>query len=138
VYSAQRFKTATAGYPPSLAMYTLRSAAVFDDPYYLGIRGLGEFQTLVDRRHYRRNLFAGLERAPEVAAHEALLVWDAPEPRDGAGIAFDWLQAVAIDRSTPYRGIAVLDAARTRGLPDAIARYLPATSVLRKRGGGAP
>jgi hypothetical protein len=134
VDSAQRFKTVTPGYSPSLAMYSMRSAAVFQDPYYLSIRGLGEFQPLVDRQHYHRNLFAGLERAPEVAANESLLVWDVEAPRASPEIAFTWLEAVAIDRSTPYRGIAVVAADRAVSLAGALgcAHYSPATAVFRR------
>ena len=55
-----------------LAMYSMRSAAVFQDPYYLSIRGLGEFLPLIDRRHYHRDLFAGLDRAPAVAPDRGL------------------------------------------------------------------
>jgi hypothetical protein len=134
VDSAQRFKTATPGHPPSAAMYTMRSAGVFQDPYYLSIRGLGEFLPLIDRRYYRRNLFAGLDQAPEVAAGEVLLVWDAPAPREAPGIEFSWLEAVAVDRSTPWRGIAVVTADRAAQLGDHgnIAHYRPATPVFRK------
>src|SRR3954465_14043640 len=66
VSSAQRFKTDTPGASPSLAIYSVTSAGVFKDPYYLSVRGLGEFLPLIDRRHYKRNLFSGLEFAPEV------------------------------------------------------------------------
>lgn len=134
VDSAQRFKTDSPTYPPSLAMYTMRSADVFSDPYYLSIRGLGEFLPLIDRRWYRRNLFAGLDIAPAVAHDEVMLVWDASSPRDPcAGIDFVWLQAVAIDRSTACRGIAVMPSARVRpDLPPDIAVYRPATRVFHK------
>lgn len=134
VESAQRFKTATEGYSPSLAMYTMVSAAVFEDPYYLRIRGLGEFLPLIDRRHYHRNLFAGLDLAPAVAMDHVLLVWDAASPCERPEVAFSWLKAVAVDRSTPYRGIAVVSAACARTLQfDArIARYVPATAVFHK------
>ena len=133
VDSAQRFKTQTPGHSPSLAMYTMRSADVFRDPYYLSIRGLGEFQALVDRRYYRRNLFAGLDRAPAVEAGEVLLVCDAEAPREIPGIAFTWLEAVAIDKSTPVRGLAVVPAARAEALADRsdVARYVPVTAVFR-------
>ena len=96
IESAQRFKTTTPGYSPSLAMYSMESAAVFDDPYYLSIRGLGEFRELVDTRYYRRNLFAGLDLAPAIVAGQILLVWDAPAPRD---IATRPVRAIS---STPY------------------------------------
>ena len=42
ITSAQRFITTTPGYPQSLAMYSVASAAVFDDPYYRSVRGMGE------------------------------------------------------------------------------------------------
>lgn len=141
VDSAQRFKTVSAGHSPSLAMYTMRSADVFQDPYYQSIRGLGEFLPLIDRRWYQRNLFAGLDIAPAVGAAEVMLVWDAPTPREVPGIEFVWLEAVAIDRSTPYRGIAVLkatDAAAAATARDGIALYRPATHVFHNAGAAGP
>jgi hypothetical protein len=134
VESAQRFKTTAPDYSPSLAMYSMESAAVFADPYYLSIRGLGEFRELVDRRHYHRNLFAGLDLAPAVPPDQLLLVWDAPRPRETAGVEFTWLEAVAVDKSTPFRGIAVIDAHRAGVIPEGlgIARYIPATGVFHK------
>jgi hypothetical protein len=134
VTSAQRFKTSSPGYPPSTAMYSMRSAAVFQDPYYLSIRGLGEFLPLIDRSHYHRNLFAGLDRAPAVAPDHVLLMWDAAEPREAPGIEFAWLEAVAVDKSTPFRGIAVIPAQHAAALPEgvSIARYVPATRVFEK------
>jgi hypothetical protein len=133
VDSAQRFKTASPGHPPSLAMYTMRSAEVFGDPYYLSIRGLGEFLPLIDKRWYRRNLFAGLDIAPAVANDEVMLVWDAAAPQEQPCLDFVWLQAVAVDRSTPCRGIAVVAAARAAALtPEGCAVYRPATRVFHK------
>ncbi len=110
--SARRFKTNDPGWPPSLAMYTIRSAAVFDDPYYQKIRGMGEWLPLIDKRYYRRNLFEGLEAAPAVPAGSLLWVADRDEP-DLAfpGIRFSWLESAGLDRSTPYRAIAVVPAA---------------------------
>ena len=133
ISSAQRFKTGTSGFPPSLAMYTVTSAAVFDDPYYLSVRGLGEWKPLVDTRHYRRNLFAGLEDAPDVAPAEYLLIADRNEPEDELqGISFTWLVAAGIDCSTPYRGMAIVtsDVLREASHHD-IAVYKPVTDRLR-------
>ena len=134
IESAQRFKTTTPEYSPSLAMYSMESAAVFDDPYYLSIRGLGEFRPLVDTRYYRRNLFAGLDLAPAVGPDQVLVVWDVPAPRKHADLEFAWLEAVAVDKSTPYRGIAVIGASQSEsiGAGSGIARYLPATGVYHK------
>ncbi len=108
-HSAQRFKTTSAGYSPSTAMYTLESANVFNDPYYLSKRGMGEWKPLIDLRFYKRNLFDGLDTAPHVAEDHALLMADRDEP-DPALHGMIWLRAVAIDKSTPYRGIQVISA----------------------------
>jgi hypothetical protein len=129
ITSAQRFKTATPGHPPSLAMYSVDSANVFQDPYYLSVRGMGEWLPLIDRRYYRRNLFAGLAYAPAVARQNVLLVADEQEPQARlAGIDWTWLECVGIDRSTPHRGIALVDDATARNVDLAlgIACYHPA------------
>jgi hypothetical protein len=134
IESAQRFKTDAANRSPSLAMYSMASAAVFEDPYYLSIRGLGEFREIVDHRYYHRNLFAGLDLAPAVGPDQLLLVWDRAEPREARGFEMTWLEAVAVDKSTPYRGIAVIDAARALSVPAqvGIACYRPVSRVFHK------
>ena len=132
IESAQRFKTTTPGYSPSLAMYSMESAAIFDDPHYLSIRGLGEFRALVDTRYYRRNLFAGLDLAPAVGPEQVLLVWDVTKPRADGGFEFAWLESVAVDKSTPYRGIAVIGADESHKIGSGIARYVPATGIFHK------
>src|SRR6266436_2530449 len=76
VTSAQRFRGLDDGPPPSLAMYTVASAAVFDSEIYLRTRGMGPFVPLVDRNLHRRNLFEGLDAAPEVPMGGILLVAD--------------------------------------------------------------
>ena len=107
ITSAQRFKTRSGQYSPSLAMYTVASADVFADPYYQRVRGMGEWLPLIDRQHYHRNLFDGLDAAPEVMDDSVLLVVDRDRPED-SGCEFTWLRSVGLDRSTPYRGIAVV------------------------------
>ncbi len=111
ITSAQRFTTGAAGFPPSLAMYTVVSEAVFRDPYYLSIRGMGEWKPLIDPRHYHRNLFDGLATAPDVSSDDVLVVADRSQP-DPCLPAMTWLHSVGIDRSTPYRGIAVAGSSR--------------------------
>jgi hypothetical protein len=132
VSSAQRLVTDSPGYSPSLAMYTVPGPEVFTDPYYLSVRGMGEWSQHIDRRHYHRNLFAGLDRAPPVTASERLIV--AGREREDAALAdleLAWLKCVGIDRSTPLRGIAVVEAAaaekhRSRDL----AIYRPMTEAM--------
>lgn len=129
IYSAQRFKTDSAGYSPSLAMYGIAGAHVFDDPYYRRVRGMGEWLTLIDRRYYQRNLFSGVERAPAVASGELLLVADR-EREDAAlsDLRLTWLTCAGIDRSTPMRGIAVTG--QTPPPRVGVAIYRPVTDCL--------
>ena len=134
VNSAQRFTTSTPGFPRSLAMYTFASAAIFSDPYYLSIRGQGEWLPLLDKRHHHRNLFEGLAATPDVAADACLLVADRTEPAAGLRAGFTWLKAVAIDRSTPYRGIAVVTQAAADDMAaEDVAVYRPVTARLMPR-----
>jgi hypothetical protein len=135
VSSAQRFRALREGPPPSLAMYSVASPDVFDSKVYLRTRGMGPFLSVVDEGMHRRNLFEGLDAAPDVPAGGILLVADRTEPgpaRDGVV----WLRVVALDRSVPYRGIALfpdLAAARAAGarLGGAAALYTPMTERLR-------
>jgi len=128
ISSAQRFQTLIPGYPPSLAMYSIASPTVFQDPYYLSVRGMGEWRSLIDERCYRRNLFEGLESAPDVPEGQLLVIADRDAP-DRAPIALTWLKAVGLDRSTPYRGIAVTERAVADGLAGgAYGVYRPATA----------
>lgn len=135
ISSTQRFKTGTPGHPPSLAMYTLASAAVFQDPYYQSVRGMGDWLPLIRKQYYRRNLFEGLDAAPEVAADCVLIVADRDRPDNVPGVEFVWLKAAGLDRSTPYRGIAVVARARAETLAasGAVGIYRPATACNRQR-----
>src|SRR5579864_8259958 len=76
VDSAQRLRALDVGPPPSLALYTVASPGVFDSAIYLRTRGMGPFLSVVDERMHRRNLFEGLERAPDVPMGGVLLVAD--------------------------------------------------------------
>jgi len=105
--SAQRFKTETPEHPPSLAMYTITSGDVFQDPYYQSVRGMGEWAAGIDQRYYKRNLFDGLDVAPACQPDEVLLIADRNEP-DPSCPGFTWLRAVAVDRSPPCRGIRIV------------------------------
>jgi hypothetical protein len=128
--SAQRFLAVEAGPPPSLAIYTVVSAAVFNTEIYLRTRGMGPWLPLIDRRHYHRNLFDGLERAPQVSPGGILFVAVRDAPTAAEGMV--WLRSVGLDRSTAYRGLAVLpDAAAARrlaaGLGGPVGLYRPIT-----------
>ncbi|MDB5841579.1 MAG: hypothetical protein JWQ23_3531 [Herminiimonas sp.] len=109
IASARRFKTDNEKWPPSLAMYSVRSPDVFSDPYYQKIRGMGEWLPLIDRRFYQRNLFEGLEFAPDVPEDRVLMVIDQDQPVFSyPGLQISWLKSVALDCSAAYRGISVV------------------------------
>lgn len=117
--SAQRFWTDAPGHPPNLAMYTIAAPAVFESEIYLRVRGMGEWVPLIDRRYYQRNLFDGLDVAPVVAPDQILVVAerDSPAPADAR---VTWLRTVGLDKTTPYRGIAVLDEPAAHALAGAL------------------
>src|SRR5439155_8028700 len=92
VTSAQRFRALDEGRPPSLAMYTVASPAVFESGIYLRTRGMGPFVPVVDRSLHRRNLFEGLDAAPEVPIAGILLVADRAAA-DSAVEGIVWLRA---------------------------------------------
>lgn len=132
--SAQRFKTESPGSSPSLAMYSIASADVFADPYYQRVRGMGAWLPLIDTRHYRRNLFSGLETAPDVPDDRALVVVDRQHPAELPGIALTWLETVGLDRSTPHRGIAVVTGADAEAIGGpGVGVYRPVTARVVPR-----
>src|SRR6266700_3623601 len=85
-----------------VAVPGVASPTVFDSAIYLRTRGMGPFLPVVDRGLHRRNLFEGLDAAPEVPMDGILVVADRALT-DPAAEGIIWLRAVAIDRSTPYR-----------------------------------
>jgi hypothetical protein len=133
IESAVRFTTQSADWPPSLAMYSIRDAKVFQDPYYLKIRGMGPWAEQIDKRFYQRNLFEvvdkrSLQTAPLVPVDHVLIVTNQTQPElKIAALDFLWLKTVGLDRSTPYRGIAVISKrhASTLGHDAGVAIYIP-------------
>ena len=96
---------------------------------------MGEWDPLIDKNHYRRNLFDGLDRAPDVGRDERLLVADRSQPEPNLlDLPWAWLECVGIDRSTPFRGIAVVprSAADARLPAPDIALYAPVTAFNKK------
>jgi len=128
IHSAQRFTTATPGFPRSVALYSVVSEEAFDNDFYRSIRGLGTIAPLMNEREHHVDLFEGLDAAPVVAADERLLLANRDAPGgDIAGVPFTWLKCVGRDFSTPYRGIAVVPAHSLPALDAAVAVYRPVT-----------
>ena len=135
IYSAQRFKTTTAGFPRSLALYSVTSERAFDSPYYRSIRGMGDMAGRVDEIQHHVNLFEGLDAAPVVGEGERLLLADRAAPAgDLGGVSYVWLRCVARDFSTAYRGVAVVAAQRLPPLDSTVAVYHPASARFVGRG----
>lgn len=128
IYSAQRFKTSTPGFPRSLALYSVTSEKAFDSDYYRSVKGMGVMASRMDESRHHVNLFEGLDAAPIVSDHERLLLADRNAPQgEIAGIAFSWLKCVARDFSTPCRGIAVVAPDRLSAPDPTIAVYSAVT-----------
>jgi hypothetical protein len=124
VLSAQRFTTSSAGHPPSLGLYTITSPDVFNGTYYQ-----------IAREHYRRNLFEGLDCAPEVEAGQVLLLEDLNAVPAGDASATSYrghcLRSVGLDRSTPCRFVQVVpDAAEHLPHRAEVAVYRPVSARL--------
>ena len=131
IYSAQRFKTSTPGFPRSLALYSVTSEKAFDSAYYRSFKGMGVMASRMDERQHHVNLFEGLDAAPVLSEGERLLLTDRDSPQgDIAGISISWLKCVARDFSTPYRGIAVVAADRLPAPDPTIAVYSAVTARL--------
>lgn len=117
--ASQRFRAITATPSPWLAMHDVVSGDVFESAEYRangGRASTGEWQH--EHTNWYRNLFAGIDRTPEVPADAHLMMCEAdarlPEPY---APSVTWLDSVGLDRSTERRGIAIVPAgALTAGL----------------------
>jgi len=110
--TSQRFRAITPCAAPYYAMHSLRDADVLG-AQYKGVGG-GSFGGGWDEMIYNwhRNLFAGLDMAPEVPADACLLVLDDPVGDDAVGeVDFAWLDIAGLDRSVKRRGLAIADRA---------------------------
>jgi len=116
--TAQRFHSLAPWSAPYLAIYSVDGPGVFDSVPYRergGRASTGEWQpTMVN---WDRNLYAGLERAPAVAADEVLLLTEAePAALADTGVEFGWLSAIGLDRTVARRALAAAAAARGRDI----------------------
>lgn len=128
IFSAQRFKTSTPGFPRSVALYSVASEQAFDHPFYQRIRGLGAMAPYIDERSHHVDLFAGMDTAPQVRDDERVLLTDRTSPGSIiAGIPCAWLKCVGRDFSTPYRGIGIVAGNAVPPLDAAVAVYHPVT-----------
>ena len=131
--SGQRFK-ALAGSPPRyMAVYTVDSPDVFESEAYKDAGG-GGTNSQRFRPAYQvwiRNLFEGIQAAPEVRAGEYLVSVDSTsQDVELPGVRLSWLKSTGFHMTTPYRGIAVVaenEAGRVRG-NSGVTLYKPITA----------
>lgn len=121
--SAQRFRVPDAAPHRYMAMYTVAGPEVFESEAYRAAGG-GGANSVKFRPAYQvwvRNLFDGIDAAPEVHPGQCLLAVDAAE-RGGAlaGVSLQWGRAIGLHRTTPWRGLAVVASASANALRDRV------------------
>lgn len=110
--TAQRFKGLGLDPAPSLALYSIDSADVMTSKRYFDNGGgkLGSPRWHEHLSFWHRNLFEGLDAAPEVPDEARLLVIDSEKPDVTLeALSITWLKNVGLDRTTPYRGLVIVD-----------------------------
>lgn len=119
ILTTQRFKGINVKPPAYFAMYSVTSADVMTSDAYRNAGG-GRFQTENWKpiiTFWNRDLFGSAD-APDVPMDSILAVLDRQAPEaTPPGIPFQWLPCIGLDRSTPYRGLAVLDSVAAKRLP---------------------
>ncbi|MER2537021.1 MAG: hypothetical protein ABTQ31_17860 [Rhizobiaceae bacterium] len=118
--TVQRFQGVEQHPVPYLALYSVQHEGVMTSDAYRSIGG-GRFLTDVWASRitgWRRNLFDGAAEAPRVGGDRLLVLIDVreePAPRDG----IVWLHSVALDKSTSFRGLAIVDREELSALREA-------------------
>ena len=110
--TSQRFRAVAPCDAPYFAMHSLRDAEVLGAQYKSAGGGSfgGGWDDMITNWH--RNLFAGLDMAPEVPMEACLLVLDDPADETAVpGVGFAWLDIAGLDRSVTRRGLAIVDRA---------------------------
>jgi hypothetical protein len=108
--ASQRFRAIMDIPAPYLAIHSIRDAAVLEQTVYRDGGG-GTFSGWDDLvTNWDRNLFTGMEAAPEVPTKECLVILDDPAQAHKAPDAdFTWLDIAGLDRTTDRRGLAIVD-----------------------------
>ena len=137
--SAQRFRALDVSPPRFLAMYSVRSADVYESDAYRNIGGGGSQSARFHNAYelWTRNLFEGAPRAPIVAEGRRVLVFDSDHRHVSGPLASraTWLEAVGLHMTTRYRALLVLDAGEAvsaSSLPGS-RLYEPLTRALLSR-----
>lgn len=110
--ASQRFRALMDIPAPYLAVHSVRDAAVLERHDYREVGG-GTFSGWDDQvTNWDRNLFAGMEAAPEISMAQWLVLLDDPAVAAAVqGVEFTWLDIAGLDRTVERRGFAVVDRA---------------------------
>lgn len=108
--TGQRFKALEGSPPRYMAVYTVDSPDVFESKRYIEAGGGGtnsqRFRTAY--QVWIRNLFEGIDAAPEIRDGEYLVSVDSESKnKELPGVPLTWLKSTGFHMTTPYRGIAV-------------------------------
>lgn len=110
IHASQRFECIHSAASPFVALHEVDGPEVFTSDAYRNSAGpsnTGEWQDKMSNWH--RNVFRGLDRTPNVAMEQRLLLvehgCDGPVPRD---VILRWLESVGLDKSVRRRGLAVV------------------------------
>ncbi|MCP1478781.1 hypothetical protein J2Y88_001092 [Pseudomonas chlororaphis] len=111
--SSQRFKALSGNCPAYLALHSVDTLAVLQSDEYRQ-KGGGNFSHWQSHiTDWRRNLYAGLDRAVAVGLSEFLLVSEqGPQVLIELGLTPLALHAVALDKTPAHRWLAKLDCAQ--------------------------
>jgi hypothetical protein len=135
-HTSQRFIALSAGCPVYLAIHSIDSLEILQGEEYRQ-KGGGNFarwqQHITD---WHRNLYAGLECAPDIGDNAYLLVSAiGPEPLINMGLAVDQMHAVALEKFPEQRWLAKLACPTeldVQSLPAGVFLYAPMTVQLKK------
>jgi hypothetical protein len=138
--SAQRFKAIDETPHRFLAMYSVKSADVYESQGYKNIGGGGSQSARFhgDYRLWTRNLFEGADEVPVVNEGQCVYALDSDSADRKLPFAQSvqqpplWLKSVGLHQTTKFRAIIVLDAnaveaskAATRGMGYFYAPHTP-------------
>ncbi|HEY9307178.1 MAG TPA: hypothetical protein VIP82_05180 [Microbacterium sp.] len=134
-HTSQRFKAISTGCPVYLAVHTVDGGEVLKGDEYRE-KGGGNFaRWQPDITDWHRNLYHGIDRAPDVTAGEVLVLSSTgPEGLVQLGLAPRAIHAVALERNPERRWLssaASTDVPRLSALPKGVHVYVPMTPQLQ-------
>ncbi|MDH6678981.1 hypothetical protein M2284_003194 [Rhodococcus sp. LBL1] len=134
-HTSQRFKAISTGCPVYLALHTIDGPELLDGDEYRE-KGGGNFaRWQPDITDWHRNLYDGLDRAPDVAAGEYLVLSSTgPEALTRLGLVPHRMHAVAMEKNPEQRWLATTattDFPLLASLPKDVYVYAAMTPQLR-------